>query len=569
MSLEQFSQAHRSTIIITILCIAAVLRLAFLSHGQVLGDEPLYSVRSIGWVDTLGSILQTTPLQWFETPPWWTKLSFHDHPPLTFAINHIFFKLFGDTIFVSRLASALFGVANVLLIYVIAKKILQKETPSLLASALFAANDFAIFFARTAMMESLTMFFILLALFLFLKSLDSPSFLPWFGVALGLSILAKYVALVTLPLYFLVFLFFRRSWLKQSSFYLALALFFIVISPVVTYNIYLYQTVHHFDLQLAFLFGQDTPEWQELIGKEQRGDIMKRIRDTAAFIFYISPLISLLSIAGFLLGCVQIARTKEKTPQDVTLLLLTCGYALFPLLVGGLGRFLYYLLPFVVLFAAWFLVNIIPQTSKWAAPVYSIVLLYEVFFGANTTVVAATRPPLGWTNVTYTSRLVLEDYAMAELDNYLDVRLLPYHSGLQPETNIPTINKVIAASLERTKDRPTQRILLAYDNRFDIRVMLWTFARRSFYEGWPVKAVGDSVSFLETLYPDTRVYYVQSMSGAPRKSNPSRFDFEALGASFETDYWPTVIYNNDGDPVFKIFELPLSVFKEQVSSLAL
>src|SRR3989338_2012408 len=182
MSLEQFSQAHRSTIIITILCIAAVLRLAFLSHGQVLGDEPLYSVRSIGWLDTLGSDLQTTPLQWFETPPWWTALSFHDHPPLTFAINHIFFKLFDDTLFVSRLPSALFGVLNVLLIYLVAKKIFYKETFALLASAFFAANDFAIFFARTAMMESTTMFFILLAFFLFLKSLDSPRFLTWFGI---------------------------------------------------------------------------------------------------------------------------------------------------------------------------------------------------------------------------------------------------------------------------------------------------------------------------------------------------------------------------------------------------
>jgi len=48
-----------------ILLIAILFRICFLSSGVLLGDEPLYSVRSIGFVDSFASDLQTTPFDWF------------------------------------------------------------------------------------------------------------------------------------------------------------------------------------------------------------------------------------------------------------------------------------------------------------------------------------------------------------------------------------------------------------------------------------------------------------------------------------------------------------------------
>ena len=60
----------------------------------MVGDDALYSSRALGWLDYLGGG-QTTPIQWFEKIPWWGYLSFHDAPPLVFAVQRLFFAVFG------------------------------------------------------------------------------------------------------------------------------------------------------------------------------------------------------------------------------------------------------------------------------------------------------------------------------------------------------------------------------------------------------------------------------------------------------------------------------------------
>ncbi len=84
-----------------------------MSHDSLYGDEPAYLVRSMGWHDSLGSNLQSTPAQWFDSVPWWSNLSFHDHPPLVFAVNKVSFSLFGDSLFVGTFAFCrLFSLFN-------------------------------------------------------------------------------------------------------------------------------------------------------------------------------------------------------------------------------------------------------------------------------------------------------------------------------------------------------------------------------------------------------------------------------------------------------------------------
>ena len=118
-----------------IILLAAVLRLYGLGRGDAMGDEVLYSFRAIGPMDFDVAAQQTTPWEWFDSSvdsinpsqanlkqsspgqiPWWAKISFHDHPPLVFWVQHVFIKIFGENKFAFLLPSALFGILSVYLI---------------------------------------------------------------------------------------------------------------------------------------------------------------------------------------------------------------------------------------------------------------------------------------------------------------------------------------------------------------------------------------------------------------------------------------------------------------------
>ena len=61
-----------------------------ISFVDMVGDDAVYSLRSVGYLDFMFADTQTTSLDWFKVFPAWANLSFHDHPPLLFVIQHIF-----------------------------------------------------------------------------------------------------------------------------------------------------------------------------------------------------------------------------------------------------------------------------------------------------------------------------------------------------------------------------------------------------------------------------------------------------------------------------------------------
>src|SRR3989338_5227713 len=103
--------------LLLILVVAGVLRFYQLGLADVITDEVLIAFRSIGYIDFFSSPYQTTPWEWFSDLPWWLKLSFHDHPPLIFLIQHWFFQLLGQNVIVLRLPFALAGIFSVFLFF--------------------------------------------------------------------------------------------------------------------------------------------------------------------------------------------------------------------------------------------------------------------------------------------------------------------------------------------------------------------------------------------------------------------------------------------------------------------
>ena len=250
-------------ILIAILLLGALLRFWGLGSAEFFHDEGFYAFRSVGYLDYLQSDDQTTPIQWFKDGdlPFWTSLSFHDAPPLFFLVQNFFFRIFGDSLFAARLPSALAGIASIYLVYLLGKRFFQSERTGqlvgILAALLLAVNHIHIWISRSSLLESLQIFLILLNIYYFFVFLENPKKWKMFGLTLGLAFLAKYTSGFLAQVYGAYLLIFKRDLLKKRELYLTLALAVILFSPVFIYNFYLYQAVGHFDLQFAYLFGQE------------------------------------------------------------------------------------------------------------------------------------------------------------------------------------------------------------------------------------------------------------------------------------------------------------------------
>ncbi len=282
-------------ILIGILLVGAVLRFWGLGSSEIFHDEGFYAFRALGNLDYIQNDDQTTPIQWYKDAaglPLWTNLSFHDHPKLYFLISNLFFRIFGDSLFVARLPSAIFGILSIWLVYLVARKALKHSMSSpaphlrwsnqskgniwnesdielfaLLSAAVLAVNHIHVWVSRSALMESVQIAFILLNVYLFFVFLENHKKWFWFGLSFGLCILLKYTSVFLLPVYFIYILIFERKIFQERNLYFSLLITLLLITPVIVYNFYLYQSVGHFDLQFAFLFGQDTPEWRASLGK--------------------------------------------------------------------------------------------------------------------------------------------------------------------------------------------------------------------------------------------------------------------------------------------------------------
>src|SRR3989344_7828309 len=174
-------------ILLLILILAAVLRLYRLDQHDVITDEVFYGYRSIGLIDSLNSPYQPTPFESADPVPWWMRLSFHDHPPLGFWIEHLFFKIFGVNLWGLRLPFVLAGLGSVALVYFIARRLSGSNAAGLGASGILAISTYHVWVSRIGLQESLVIFFMLLAMHLFLKTLDDVRWFYAVVTALGLG----------------------------------------------------------------------------------------------------------------------------------------------------------------------------------------------------------------------------------------------------------------------------------------------------------------------------------------------------------------------------------------------
>jgi len=563
-----------------IIVLSCVFRFLFLGSGEIMGDEPAYSVRSIGWLDTLNSGVQTTPIDWFSEWPWWSRLSFHDHPPLTFAINFVFYKTFGSDLADTRIPSAFFGVLSVILIFFMGKKMFNDDV-AIFGMALFGVNCSQILFSRVCMMESITLFFILLALYVFLHVLENSRYLPIFGICLGFSFLAKYVAFAMVPVYIIMLLIYKREYFKNRRLYLSILLCIAVFSPVIIYNIEMYRAVGHFDLQFSYIFGQHTPEWISQDGKNQIGGLNNRLWGLTNFLQMCAIPTLFLTMSCLAGWAVSVCKKRGLTRSDCLLFLVLVIFLMsFILLFGSAVRFVYYLIFVICFLASSFAVSFRSLFGRryWVV-LLCVCLSFEFLFSINTIIAPTVFKPIGFPIWTYSRSLVVYDQGIQKLEEYfineIDSKI---PDGLILSSNKISRNNFIkkyASKYDNMSDSSKNaRIIIFYDPRLDFKPLFWSLAKRTWYGGWPVFSLKSYSKMIDLEYINNSAsvfYYVtggtswQELMPSDEALYPNPASFIGYLDSHSVEN--IKIYNKQHQDTFLIYKFDYGIAKGFASEI--
>jgi len=122
--------------------------------------------------------------------PHWNQEKFFHKPPLTIWATAFLFRVFGVNETTARSFSALTGIGCILLTLFIGRLFLH-ELSAFLASLILLVSPAFYYLSRTGMMDVPLTFFLLLALYAFLKTKDSPRWWILTGVGCGLAVMTK------------------------------------------------------------------------------------------------------------------------------------------------------------------------------------------------------------------------------------------------------------------------------------------------------------------------------------------------------------------------------------------
>ncbi|KKS38106.1 MAG: hypothetical protein A3G49_00110 [Candidatus Sungbacteria bacterium RIFCSPLOWO2_12_FULL_41_11] len=552
---------NRNTIYIlaAIIFLAAVLRLWGIGAGDPVGDEVLYAFRAVGLLDYDVAEFQTTPLQWFDgNIPWWTKLSFHDHPPLVFLIQHFFIKIFGENIFAFRFSAALFGIASVYLIYKLGA-LLFSPLVGIISALILAVSSNHILISRVGLQEPYVIFFLLLFSYALVRSLKNDNFLWLVGLSMGLGFLTKYTLIfITVPVLFIYFIIFRREYFWNKKFWMNIILAILIFSPVLIYNFGLYRAVGHFDFQFSYIFGQHPEVWKTAPGKEEAGTILDRIRN---FLPNLIQSNSWLFLLMSFLGLSALFKSRFLLVSLVFLVFLIAGF------IGPQMRFLSMLVPFLALGIGFLIYSVYQQFPKLKTTIiyfFAAFIIFEIVYSVNSQLIYASKGPSPWF---YSQKLRYENYnwGFAELGKYLDREL----SGKMPAFVFDARYKFIEAlqaktvALRKQKGAEPYPALIIYDGNMLNGPQIWYLDRLQIYHGWPVLKTEDYQSFLAQNGQDyftkagfNYFYFIAMTQNVPLKK-PERLT--ETGGLFEKEllsrgYSSVFLYNKKGIEVFRIYK---------------
>jgi 4-amino-4-deoxy-L-arabinose transferase-like glycosyltransferase len=465
-----------------IIILAAVLRLWQLGAADVITDEVFYAFRGLGYLDYDVGLTQTSPIQWLDVRPWWSRLSFHDHPPLIFLINFFFLKLGGISTWIIRLPAVIAGLGSVVLVYLIGG--LKNSRVGLVASLLLAVSTYHVWISRIGLQESVVIFLLLLTSFYYLRwTADKSSVKSW-GISLGFLWLTKFTGFILIPIIFchqLIIRQLKKRW-KQlvAAFVIAVALF----SPVILYNLILQFRFGHLDFQFSYLLGQHPAIWLTHKGKDL-GTVADKLH-LLVYNFFTgeSIVLAILMVIAALIVIALVVKKiwhHEKIESLELYVVLALIFQLILLtIIGGTERFTAMLLPWLALAGA---LSVEPWLiNKWRRILLGVLLIFVGFGSINS--FWFSQPLINTPALTSSLRVNSAEWGYNQLDSYLNQELAHKKPSLTFPTRYSWLESLRQQALAG-QGSPTP-ILIVYDHRLDQAASLWYLHRRLVYDAWPV-----------------------------------------------------------------------------------
>ncbi len=470
----------------SILVLGSIVRVYNISHHDAYTDEVLYGFRAIGMIDYVAAAHQTTPWQWFESVPAWAHLSFHDHPPLFFLVQHVTIGIFGETLFALRLPAIVFGVASVLLCFLIGKELFDKRV-GVVASLLLAVQSYHVWVSRVGIQDGMAIFMILLTLLLYLwayQHTDRWRWLVWGGV-FGLALLTKYSTGIVLPMIFLhgiVYGYTRQQKICMLWSALAACIFF---SPVLIYNALLFKTTGHFDFQFSAFLGQDVQEWAVRTGRSQTGNVGDKFLNFFRAMYQSNSII-FNSLTALAYGYMLIYKVRFKFKAHIFLLLSSVLMWMWFLVIGSTYRFVVMIIPFCVLTIAVSYVELWKRRTLRVVVgiVGACILLFELLFATNSFLMRT--PALAHSFSQAQVREEVQYVGFRDIDAYLDHVLSGRMSAFSGEWKHQFQRDLQDNAIEEYERINATRypLLIIYDSGINSIARLWLFHRRALYHGW-------------------------------------------------------------------------------------
>lgn len=178
-----------------ILCFASFTRLWRLDYPRQYYFDEVYHVV------TAKLMAQNNPAayEWWHPAPEPNTAIDWLHPPLAKLFQAASIHLLGNTSFAWRISSALFGIATVALVYVLARQLKLPPGAALLAAFLYSLDGLALGMSRITMNDAHVSFFFLLCSWLYLRWKEQPSHARalFVGLAAGLATASKWSGIFT------------------------------------------------------------------------------------------------------------------------------------------------------------------------------------------------------------------------------------------------------------------------------------------------------------------------------------------------------------------------------------
>lgn len=213
----------------------SILLTAFFSRLYFFSQEGFITTDGVRYALAGKNLIENGKYEVFGNP----ETIFSPGYPIFIGIADHFFN---DPLFSARFISFIFGFLAIYLFYLVGKEIFNKKAG--LFAAFFAALHYTlIIMSQESWSESLHLFFILLAVYIYLKLLDKNK--TWLAILLGLAIGYAYliriegIIFITLP--FLFFIFRKKELGTKKALKIFLIVVFSFLLIIIPYVYFLYQ----------------------------------------------------------------------------------------------------------------------------------------------------------------------------------------------------------------------------------------------------------------------------------------------------------------------------------------